>query len=126
MSTEQQWQDWKQVKVYKKSDAPKKQPNPIVNNNVETHKRFNSGLNVAKIEQQADSEDVALKIPQVELSIALKIQQARTNKKWTQKELATKINEKANVINDYESGRAIPNQQIISKLERVLGVRLRS
>lgn len=34
------------------------------------------------------------------------------------------INEKPNVIQDYESGRAIPNPQIISKIERALGVHL--
>ena len=36
-----------------------------------------------------------------------------------------RINEKPQVVNDYESGRAIPNQQVISKLERAVGVRLR-
>lgn len=43
----------------------------------------------------------------------------------TQKDLATKVNEKPSVINDYESGRAIPSQQVLSKLERTLGVKLR-
>lgn len=32
-----------------------------------------------------------------------------------------RINEKQSVIVDYESGRAIPNQQILAKLERALG-----
>jgi len=36
-----------------------------------------------------------------------------------------RVNEKPQVVNDYESGRAIPNQQIISKLERAVGVKLR-
>ncbi len=35
--------------------------------------------------------------------------------------LLQKINEKPQVINDYEAGRAIPNQQILGKLERALG-----
>jgi putative transcription factor len=44
----------------------------------------------------------------------------------TQKELATKINEKPTVVNEYESGKAVnPNQQILMKLERALGVKLR-
>jgi len=33
-----------------------------------------------------------------------------------------RVNEKPQVVNDYESGRAIPNQQIISKLERAVDV----
>ena len=39
--------------------------------------------------------------------------------------LLQRINEKPQVVNDYESGRAIPNQQVISKLERAVGVKLR-
>jgi len=38
--------------------------------------------------------------------------------------LAAAVNEKPSVINDYESGKAIPNGAIISKLNRALGVRL--
>jgi ribosome-binding protein aMBF1 (putative translation factor) len=38
--------------------------------------------------------------------------------------LATAINEKPQVVAEYESGKAIPNPQIISKLERSLGVKL--
>lgn len=34
------------------------------------------------------------------------------------------INEKPQVVGEYESGKAIPNPQLISKLERALGVRL--
>jgi putative transcription factor len=35
------------------------------------------------------------------------------------------INEKPQIIQDYESGKAIPNPQVLSKLSRVLGVTLR-
>lgn len=34
------------------------------------------------------------------------------------------INEKPQVINEYESGKAIPNNQIIMKIERALGCKL--
>jgi len=33
-----------------------------------------------------------------------------------------KISEKPQVVNEYESGKAIPNQAVISKLERALGI----
>lgn len=35
------------------------------------------------------------------------------------------INEKPQIIQDYESGKAIPNPQVLSKLSRVLGVTLK-
>lgn len=43
----------------------------------------------------------------------------------TQQELARRINEKTSVIQDYESGKAIPSPQILAKIERVLGIKLR-
>lgn len=43
----------------------------------------------------------------------------------SQKELATKINEKPQIITDYEAGRGIPNNIIIGKIERALGIKLR-
>ena len=47
------------------------------------------------------------------------------DKSLTQKDVAQKINEKPSVLQDYEAGKAIPNPQILGKLERVLGVKLR-
>jgi len=53
------------------------------------------------------------------------MQTARMELKLSQKDVAQKINEKPSVLQDYEAGKAIPNPQILSKLERVLGVKLR-
>ncbi|KAL1290039.1 hypothetical protein AAHE18_20G100500 [Arachis hypogaea] len=53
------------------------------------------------------------------------VMQARMDKKLTQAQLAQIINKKPQVIQEYESGKAIPNQQIIGKLERALGAKLR-
>jgi putative transcription factor len=49
---------------------------------------------------------------------------ARVAKKLSQKQLATAINEKPQVIQQYESGSAIPNPQILLKLDRALGTHL--
>jgi putative transcription factor len=53
------------------------------------------------------------------------MQTARMELKLSQKEVAQKINEKPSVLQDYEAGKAVPNAQILSKLERTLGVKLR-
>lgn len=45
--------------------------------------------------------------------------------KLSQKDIAQKINEKPSILQDYESSKAIPNSQILAKLERVLKVKLR-
>jgi len=53
------------------------------------------------------------------------IKKVRDEKGLSQKDCAQKINEKHSVIQDYESGKAIPDVTILSKLERVLNVKLR-
>lgn len=53
------------------------------------------------------------------------MQDARQAKGFSQKDVAVKVNEKPSIIQDYESGKAIPNAQILGKLERALGVKLR-
>jgi len=57
--------------------------------------------------------------------LAQTVQQARMKKGLSQRDCAQKINEKPSVLQDYESGKAIPDTQILSKLERVLSVKLR-
>ncbi|KAJ3342205.1 Endothelial differentiation- factor 1 [Gonapodya sp. JEL0774] len=79
------------------------------------------GQKLAKIDRE--TEDFHLE--KVSLDVGKAIMLARQAKELTQKDLATKVNEKASVIQDYESGRAQPNQQVLSKLERNLGVKLR-
>jgi len=76
---------------------------------------------IAKIDRESDIIAPA----KVGLSVGKAIQQGRMSKQWTQKDLSAKVNEKTSVINDYEMGRAIPSQQVLSKLERALGVKLR-
>ncbi len=61
----------------------------------------------------------------INTSVSKAIMKARQEKGLNQKDLAVKINEKATIINEYESGRAIPSQQVLAKLERILGVKLR-
>ena len=43
----------------------------------------------------------------------------------SQAEVAKQINVKQSVINEYENGKAVPNNNILGKLEKVLGAKLR-
>ncbi|KAN0075467.1 Multiprotein bridging factor 1 domain containing protein [Tylopilus felleus] len=72
-----------------------------------------------------DRENEVAPPPKVNPSVGKAIQTARMEKQMTQKDLGQKINEKPSVIQDYESGKAIPNPQILTKIERTLGVKLR-
>ena len=76
-------------------------------------------------EQKLDQTELGTH-EKVSLSLAKTIQQARIGKGFkTQKDLAVAIGVPANIINSYESGKAIPDNQILQKLRRVLGVKLK-
>ncbi len=76
--------------------------------------------NMKKLEESTDE----FKHGTVNRNVAKAITQARLAKKMTQAQLATAINERPQVIQQYESGAAIPNPQVMSKLDRTLGTHL--
>eukprot|EP00088_Acartia_fossae_P019130 TRINITY_DN2110_c0_g1_i1.p1 TRINITY_DN2110_c0_g1~~TRINITY_DN2110_c0_g1_i1.p1 ORF type:complete len:166 (-),score=56.72 TRINITY_DN2110_c0_g1_i1:475-927(-) len=80
-----------------------------------------TSLNTMKLDQETEE----LRHKTVDMSVGKAIQKGRQQKELTQKELATKINEKPQVVVEYEQGKAIPNQAILSKMERTLGIKLR-
>ena len=62
----------------------------------------------------------------VSMAVGQLIQKGRQAKGWSQKELATKICEKPQIVNEYESSKAVnPNQAILGKIERALEIKLR-
>jgi putative transcription factor len=76
---------------------------------------------------KVDRENEVAPPQKIDQNVGKAMAKARLEKEpvMTQKDLATKVNEKPSVINDYESGKAVPNQQVLAKLERALGVKLR-
>lgn len=69
------------------------------------------------------SEDIHIP-DKVHLSLSKSIQQARNSKKMSQKQLAVMMNCQASLIQQYEIGQAIPQNNFICKLERVLKTKL--
>ena len=100
-------QDWEPVVLRKNTERKTRY-------NAPGHKKF----------KKIDSEDV--EAPKtLGLSAGRQIQQARAAKKMTQKELAQKINVKAQLITDYETGKAIPSRAILNKINHALGIVIR-
>ena len=129
-------QDWEQV-VWTKNAPKGKDARSEASVNaarrqgaaVETDKKFAAGANksahaVCSNAKKLDEKTEAGRHETVSHDFKIALQQARMAKKMTQAQLATAINEKQSVINEYESGKAIPNGAIIAKLNKALGVRL--
>ncbi|XP_073287247.1 multiprotein-bridging factor 1b-like [Primulina huaijiensis] len=131
-------QDWEPVVIRKKAPtAAARKDEKAVNAarragaDIETIRKANAGTNKAASSstslntRKLDDETENLAHDKVPSELKKAIMQARMDKKLTQSQLAQLINEKPQIIQEYESGKAIPNQQIISKLEKSLGVKLR-
>lgn len=97
--------------------------------NVESVKKFSAGGNTQNSAQKnlskLDNETEELSHEKVSGDLKRAIIQGRTAKKMTQAQLAQQINEKPQIVQEYEQGKAIPNNQVLGKMERVLGVKLR-
>ena len=127
--------DWDSVTVLKKKAPPVQNKKTAINKaiqqgeSVDLQKKYNAAtnkhqgpsLNTAKL----DAETEKLSHNKVGLETGRLIQQARAAKNWKREEFATKICEKAPVVTDYENGSAIPNNQVMAKMERALGIKLR-
>ncbi|KAJ3321109.1 multiprotein-bridging factor 1 [Boothiomyces sp. JEL0866] len=86
-------------------------------------KKATEGSKIAAVDRKTD--EGIFEVVKVSTSVSKAIADGRRAKELTQKDLATKINEKPQVVNEYESGKATPNQQVLAKMERVLGIKLR-
>lgn len=78
------------------------------------------GHKMRKIDQATDVE----KIQKVSQKVSKAIIDGRTAKKMNRKQLASVIQENVKIVEEYETGKAIPNIKIINKLQRALGVKL--
>ncbi|XP_059850391.1 endothelial differentiation-related factor 1 homolog [Hypanus sabinus] len=129
--------DWDTVTVLRKkgpSAAQAKSKQAITSaqrrgEDVETTKKWAAGQNkqhtITKNTAKLDRETEELHHERVSLTVGKLIQQGRQNMGMNQKDLATRISEKPQVIADYEAGKAIPNNQVLGKIERVIGLKLR-
>nr|AGV54522.1 multiprotein-bridging factor 1a-like protein [Phaseolus vulgaris] len=135
-------QDWEPVVLRKKAPTSAARKDEKAVNaarrsgaDIDTIKKFlfadNAGTNKAASSstslntKRLDDDTESLTHDRVPTELKKAIMQARMDKKLTQAQVAQLINEKPQVIQEYESGKAIPNQQIIGKLERALGAKLR-
>eukprot|EP00174_Griffithsia_okiensis_P000787 GO256345.1.p1 GENE.GO256345.1~~GO256345.1.p1 ORF type:complete len:135 (+),score=11.87 GO256345.1:123-527(+) len=123
-------QDWERVVIRQKQAKKAAAPATAGSKGASassTEKKYTAGTNARKVDAnmaKLDAESENLSHKKVGLGLGKAIQQARSAKKMTQAALAQAINEKPAVINQYENGKAIPNGQLISKIERALGAKL--
>ncbi|CAN0871647.1 Multiprotein-bridging factor 1c [Linum grandiflorum] len=121
-------QDWEPVVLRKAKPTKSQERDPKAVNQalrsgapVQTIKKSDAGSNkkptAAPIvnPRKLDEGTEPAALDKVSVEVRQLIQKARLEKKWSQ----------AEVVQEYENGKAVPNQAILAKMERVLGVKLR-
>eukprot|EP01108_Squamamoeba_japonica_P004388 TRINITY_DN346_c0_g1_i1.p2 TRINITY_DN346_c0_g1~~TRINITY_DN346_c0_g1_i1.p2 ORF type:complete len:143 (-),score=43.32 TRINITY_DN346_c0_g1_i1:33-461(-) len=126
------YQDWKEVVFTKKKTGSQKSAASLNDakrsGDTLAVKKFAAGSNKQKVGgdvRRLDAAEEAEKLPTISRDLRIRIQQARAAKGMTQKELATKINLKATIVQSYENGKAVPSNDVLNKMERALGCKLR-
>ena len=79
-----------------------------------------SGKAAAALENETEE----LKHQSVAPELKRALMQARAAKRMTQKDLALQLGCDAKTVQEYESGKAMPNNLLIAKMERALGAKL--
>ncbi|KAJ6242738.1 endothelial differentiation-related factor 1 [Anaeramoeba flamelloides] len=122
-------QDWGVVKIgqgrgrsNKKKPTKKQKQEAMRSGNVQVRKK---NTNEGRKMYQLEHDNEVRKHKTLGVSVGRKILQARNTKKITQKQLAQQCSVKVSVINDYERGKAIPDNRLLTRMERILGVSLR-
>lgn len=91
---------------------------------VGTEKRYggagNAQSGAAVYARKLDEAEIP-ELPKVSHSFKVALQKARVAKKMSQKDLAVKLNVKPSVIQDYESGKVVPDGALVSRMQRILG-----
>ena len=105
-------QDWKTVLIQGKATSTTIDKKPIVHD-----KNF--------LELDSTDPDPKMIGDKISLELRMVIQKARNAKNMTQKELAQSLNIKPEFIQQYECGKAKPDNNLLGKMERILGVKLR-
>jgi putative transcription factor len=90
-------------------------PKPIITQRLEIRERRGRPRDVlAGVEKEELVED-----------FAARIRNARSKKGMTQKDLAMKINERVTVLSKVEIGQMRPDDKMVAKLEKELGIKLK-
>lgn len=105
-------QDWKQI-VFTKE-------NKYTNEQIKNYEIKKKEILLKKKEKEND----IIKPLKINYDLKKSIMQARINNKMSQKDLANKLNVSINVINGYENGKIIPNNQFIVRIEKILNCKL--
>ncbi len=94
----------------------------LVDKNVQSMKKPGGNMDGRHLHKILESE--SMEVPQVSVELRQAIVKGRIAKEWKQKDLAQAIGVKESIISGYESGKVVPENATIAKMEKALGCKL--
>ena len=121
---------WKETDDNNQPDADvtilRKRPNKNANKTRQPRKFINKqtnyeGRRLAKVDNETDN----YKSKSLRNNVKQALIKARNGKKLKRDQLASMLNVKPGLIAEYETGNPIPDNNLLGKMEKVLGIKLR-
>jgi len=116
---------WDQVTVLKKKYTTKEQKKTALRTGQTEIKQKVGNTEQADKTKKLDNTTDADKHKKISLDQSKMISKARCDLKLSQADLAKRLNIKRDIINEYECGKAIIDNNILSKIERFLKINVR-
>ncbi len=94
----------------------------LIDKNVQSVKKVTGNVDGKQLHKILESE--SMEVPQISVELRQAIVKGRIAKEWKQKDLALAIGVKESIVSSYESGKAVPENATIAKMEKALGCKL--
>jgi len=118
------YQDWGTVVAHKPKRLVDDQKKQQQQQQQRQQQQKNQPPPEVKKAKKVEEEEEDFRTATIGRKFCVALQQARLQKGWKQEQLAHVLNINKSIINQYESGKAIPDPSLISKMNRALGVTL--
>ena len=116
---------WDTVTVLRKKQNTKEQKDKALREGKTESAKKRGNTEKTDKDKKLDNATDADKHKKISLEQSKMISKARCDLKLSQVDLAKKINLKKEIINEYECGKAIIDNKILSKIERALKINVR-
>ena len=96
----------------------------LIDKNVHSVKKTEGSSNIDGRHMHKLLESESMEVPTVPIELRQAIVKHRIAKEWKQKDLAMHVGVKESIISAYESGKIVPDNAVIAKMEKVMACKL--
>ena len=120
------YQNWESTVLgnNKKTTAKDLKNKTLVDKTVQSVKKPSGSGNMDGKHLHKILESESMEVPHITTELRQAISKGRMAKEWKQKDLALAVGVKESIVSGYESGKLVPENAVIAKMEKALGCKL--